>query len=100
MLLSELEWVELWPGSGIKSAVFNRHAHGMSPLDDGIIYRFMGDKYTIIDRRVTPRREWGPLDELTAECILIELTKSPHRAEDHPLQPSPEARTYEDHPER
>jgi hypothetical protein len=50
-----------------------------------VIWRLLNENtYTIVERRIEPCREWLNVDELTAECILIELTKSPHDAEDNP----------------
>jgi hypothetical protein len=82
MKLSELKWESLLPRT--RTAIFKRPGC-RSRLDDGVIYEFNeGEQYMVTDRRVPPRRHWIGLDAATAQCILMELTKSPHDADDNP----------------
>ena len=83
MLLSKLEWNNVDQLGDIEYAFAARPSQPSS-LDCAIVWRFLDGTYTIVDRRVPPRSEWNRVDELTAECILIELMKSPHDAGDNP----------------
>lgn len=85
MRLSELRWRKLVESGRIciDTAAFTRSGGAGPP--GVVVYRYNNNNtYTILDYCISPRREWSKVDELTAECILIELTKSPRDAEDHP----------------
>jgi hypothetical protein len=70
MRLSELKWRKL-----VNSSICIDVAGGDSQVE---VYRYNNNNnntYSIYDYRVSPRRGWTRVDELTAECILIELMK-------------------------
>jgi hypothetical protein len=69
MRLSELKWRKVVDGS---ICIISRAAT-VSTME---VYRYSNDIHVLIyDYRASPCREWTRVDELTAECILIELMK-------------------------